>query len=118
MAKPRKTSAGASPKYRKVPTQATLEGQAMANALRGMLADAGVNANVCAAAIDTAHSQIYDLLNGERNISPLLALKLATYLDTDPEALMLLQIRRDLAVAMAKHAKAIEAIRPAKGRAE
>lgn len=103
-------------KYRPVPLQSTLEGQAMGTALRSLMAKVGVNANKTAADIDVAHSQIYALLNGDRNISPLLALKLAIYFDVDPVELMLLQVRRDLAEAMAKHAKEIGAITPAKNR--
>ncbi|MCD0253130.1 helix-turn-helix domain-containing protein [Xanthomonas campestris pv. campestris] len=88
----------------------------MAHTLRALMAKAGVNANTCARDIGASHSQIYALLSGDRNISPLLALKLATYFGTDPEALMLLQVRRDLAEAMAKHAKQVEAIRPVQAR--
>jgi Plasmid maintenance system antidote protein len=103
-------------RYRPVPQQGTLEGQAMGEALRALMAKAGVNANKTAAAIGAPHSQIYALLHGDRNISPLLALKLARFFDVDPVEVMLLQVRRDLAEAMAKHSDDIAAIVPHSGR--
>ncbi|MEI2263563.1 hypothetical protein OHC51_21640 [Stenotrophomonas indicatrix] len=98
------------------PRQATIEDQALADRLRGLLEAAGVNANTCAREINASHSQLYALLGGNRNISPLLALKLARYFDVAPEGLMLLQVRRDLSSALREHAQELEAIVPVQYR--
>lgn len=98
------------------PRQTTIEDQALATRLRGLLEAAGINANTCARDINASHSQLYALLGGNRNISPLLALKLARYFDVAPEDLMLLQIRRDLSWALREYAQELEAIVPVQYR--
>jgi plasmid maintenance system antidote protein VapI len=111
-----KNTQGIDSSKRNAPIQGTLEAQAMGDALRALLAKGGVNANTCARDIGASHSQLYSLLSGDRNISPLLALKLARYFSVSPEDLMLLQVRRDLSVATSQYAKEIQVIVPLQDR--
>lgn len=101
---------------RKMPTQGTLESQAIAAELARLLKANHVTAYVAAKDIDVSHSQLYEMIAGDRNISATMALKLGRYFDVDPEALLGLQIRKDLAEAMAKHGKALSLIVPVKDR--
>ena len=51
----------------------------------------GVTPYRCAKIIDAHHPQIYEVLRGDRALSELLALKLATYFQVEPETLLAAQ---------------------------
>lgn len=97
-------------------TQGTLETQALSQALRNLLQQHQVTALRCAQDIGVAHSQLYGLTNGaaNRNLTAVLALKLGRYFDRSPEELMMLQVRKELAVAMQVHGDEVQAIVPLK----
>lgn len=94
--------------------QGVLESQAVAHFMRELLRSRGVSALRCAQDIGVAHSQIYGLTTGSgtRNVTAVLALKLGRYFGINPEELMLLQVRRELAVAMQVHGDDVQAITP------
>lgn len=96
--------------------QRTIESQLLADALKAELATHKMTAYSLAAAVNVAHSQVYGVLHGEKNMTAVLALKFGRYFDHDPARWMQLQARVDLAHAMQAHGSDVNAIVPHKDR--
>ena len=94
--------------------QRTIESQLLANTLKAELEAHGMTGYSLANAINVAHSQIYGLLVGHRNMTAVLALKIGRFFDHDPARWMALQARVDLANALQAFGPAIDAIVPLK----
>lgn len=102
---------------RKRDTQRTLESQAIASRLTALLQANNLSVSQLARDLECAHSQLYELRGGKRNITPLLALKLAVYFGQDPLEWMLMQVQAELAAALQANGAAVARIKPLKERA-
>lgn len=96
--------------------QRTIESQVIAERLHGLLKAHELNAAQLARELNHAHSQLYELLAGKRNVTPLLALKLARYFNEDPLSWMTLQAQVELAAALQEHGATVNKIVPLKDR--
>lgn len=61
--------------------------------------------------IATHHPQLYEVLHNDRALSPLLALKLGTYLGIQPERLLALQAARLIGDLRIQHADLLQTIK-------
>lgn len=96
--------------------QRSIESQLLANALQAELDKRGMTAYSLANAIAVAHSQIYGLMDGSRNLTAVLSLKLGRYFEQDPAYWLALQAQVDLAHAMQAFGAEIDGIVPHKDR--
>lgn len=96
--------------------QRTIESQVIAERLHALLQKHELTAAQLARELHTAHSQLYELLAGRRNVTPLLALKLARFFDEDPLSWMTMQAQVELAAALQAHGSDLNSIVPFRDR--
>ena len=83
--------------------------------LRALLDRADITPYRCAKDIGVSPAQLYELLDGKHGMSALLALKLERYFGVSAEALMLDQLRYDLAGLADERDDTLKKIQPVAG---
>lgn len=71
----------------------------------------GLTQRELADGIQVPYERVNELLNGKRGVPPNIALRLAKFLGTTPDAWMNMQLRRDLDHAQREKATALERTR-------